>query len=214
MKNERTVCMAQNLMRCVSKRYVYTGIWMAMLFTFTAAKGMAADTATLSFSGTIIAGTCDITTPPSWSFGDQSIDGLIGTTDKVLISKAFTVELSGCTGPRDSTKRPAIKVSSTTANGNQFKGDPNSTTAKGVYFIINNHLRPDQSPAWPAGATYHTSDMASTGDGLEPDSGDVFKDGTWYITAGLACGSSTDCSRSNLRAGDLSAPLTLEFIWK
>ncbi|CAI1615704.1 fimbrial protein [Serratia marcescens] len=192
---------------------VMGALWAVSLVSGSA---MAADNGKITFSGTIVAGTCSITVDPVLAFDDIDMNPLIDSNYKVLVSKNFPVTLSDCSGLPAPNKTPYIIVTSSSADGNKFKGGAGST-AVGPYFIINKSLRSSSVIVWNASSPWDSADTVSSGNGLRAEPSEqksLFGNGTWYMSVAITCGEAADCKGTDMKPGDLEAPLTLAFEWK
>ncbi|HBC7422481.1 TPA: type 1 fimbrial protein [Serratia marcescens] len=181
--------------------------------SFVSGSAVAADKGTITFNGTIVAGTCVVAVDSELAFADIDMNPLIDSDHKALVSKNFPITLSGCSGVVPGSKTPQITVTSVAAEGNKFKGGAGST-AVGPYFIINKYLRTDSEVLWSD--SWAESDTLNSGDGMRPvtTTPPLFQNGTWYMTAAITCGTKAECNGADMRPGTLDTPLTLSFEWK
>jgi len=187
----------------------------------------AGESVELKFNYTVLQGTCEVSVGSDGldgvlDFGHISTSGLTATNWDPLVAgarKVFKVKLSKCSGTPDSNTQPGITLSGTTdttgnTNNKAFLFVDSTSTAKGIGFAIFK----DDTSTGPANVVAEiTSSLDASKTHIPVGKGknsEVDKDTTIDLSAMVTCGSTCAIGdRPKMRAGDLSASVTFNFVY-
>ncbi|WP_061069012.1 fimbrial protein [Serratia liquefaciens] len=183
----------------------------ALLTLSSGAPVLAADSATLNFTGTIVAGTCDLTAPPTVALGDVDPEPLVGGHWKYANLTSFQLTITNCVGVGGADLTPGIRMTGTpltgpgveTVNKWVFKDGGDSTGFGVVLYSVAG--TPDAGTDERANNDW--LDVPNYGKGTTLPSGGA----TVTLKVAVSCGRDGWCARQYLKAGSLNAALTFTF---
>lgn len=185
--------------------------FLSMLAMYSGVQAFAADSGTINFTGTIVAGTCDLTAPPTVSLGDVDPSSLIGGHWKYVNLQPFTLTITNCVGVGGTNLTPGIQMTGQPSSDPGVEADnkwifKTAGTAKGfgvaLYAVSGNpKAGTDELPNndWLKVTNYGKGTTLPTG-GTQVN-----------LQAAVACGRPAWCARKNLSAGTIDASLTFTF---
>lgn len=202
----------------VNMKKFKAGYWLAakcglcaLLASYSGVQVLAANTATINFTGTIVAGTCDLTGPGSVKLGNVNPSTLIDQAWYNTNMTKFTLVLSSCTGVGGGNLTPKI-----TMTGNPLPIAPSwknvfksSGTSTGFGVVVFDQAQDGDNNSG-AIANGDSIDIPGYGPGKSIPAAGVTRD----LWAGVACGTADACARNLLSAGTLVASLNFTFAYK
>lgn len=193
------------------------GWWLAAkcslyaLLTLSSGAPVLANTETLNFTGTIVAGTCDLTAPATVPLGDADPSSLIGGHWKYVNLSPFTLTITNCVGVGGANLTPSIQMTGTPSTDPGVEASnkwvfKNGGTSKGFGVTLYSVSRT------PVAGTDELAnndwlDVPNYGKGTTLPAGGTTVD----LKAAVACGRDGWCARQYLSAGTLNASLTFTF---
>lgn len=183
----------------------------ALLVSYSGVQAQAGNTATINFTGTIVAGTCNLTAPATVNLGDVDPTKLISTQWHYENITPFALQITGCTGVGGATMAPEIQITGTLSTdmgqGNNWVFKNPASTSKGFGVVLLPASGPYNSDSVTANNGWLS--IPGFGKGTTPTANTFV-----HLNAAVSCGRSTWCPRANSAAGTLNASLTFTFAYK